>query len=201
MLVTGSAFHLRAQTDPASLPSRDAHDNLVIAADPYLEEVRYKDRFGKKNPFEAGVVAIEVFFRNEGDKPIRIGLEGIRLTLRPSGENRQRLEPLGSEEVADLVFNKGGQNPTISRAPYPRRGPKPARGKDWQQLETALRSVALGGDLVPPHGAIHGFLYFDLGHRYEWIPSGTLYFPDVKTFPEQKALLYFEVSLAAVRPR
>src|SRR5713101_6299554 len=59
----------QTQQDPASLPARDSHEGLLIAADPYQDATRYKTRFGKKNPYDAGILAIEVYFRNDNDKP------------------------------------------------------------------------------------------------------------------------------------
>jgi hypothetical protein len=198
----GPAPFARAQTDPATLPARESHDGLTISVDPYLEQARYKDRFGsKKTPFDAGIIAIEFFFRNDNDKPIRVGIDGIRLTLRAEGHDRQRLRSLSPEDVADQVWNPGTANPTAPRSPIPGRGKKLARGKDWQQLEAALRAVELSGDLVPPHGTLHGFLYFDMDNHFEWLSTGAIYFPDLKFFPEMKPLFYFDISLAAVRPR
>ncbi len=201
-LCSGSPRIAHAQTDSASLPARESHDGLVISADPYHEEARYKDRFGKKNPYDAGIVAIEVFFRNDNDRPIRVGLEGIRLILKPEGHDRQRLLPLTPEDVTDQIVNPAGaKNPTAPRVPLPRPIPRSSRGKDWQKIDNALQAVALSGDLVPPHGTLHGFLYFDVDDHYDWVYSGTLYFPDLKLIPEQKPLFYFEVSLAPARPR
>jgi hypothetical protein len=201
-LITSSVPVARAQSDPAALSARESHDGLTISVDPYLEAARYKDRFGnKKTPYDAGIIAIEIFFRNDNDMPIRVGIEGIRLTLKPEGHDRQRLQPLTPEDVADQVWNPGTANPTAPRTPIPGRGKKPARGKDWQQLQAALRAVMLSGDLVPPHGTLHGFLYFDLDSHFEWISTGGVYFPDLKVFPEMKPLFYFEVSLATSHPR
>jgi len=194
-----AGYIAQAQTPPASLPARDTHDGLTISADPYLSADRYKDRFGKKNPYDAGIMAIDIYLRNENDKPIRVGLDTIRLVLRPEGHDRQRIEPMKVEDVADQILVPGGPNPTVSRKPLPGHKPKAGRGKDWQELVSVLRGVGLDSDLVPPHGYIHGFLYFDMDYHFEWISSGDLYFPDLKFFPEQKALLYFEVSLASVR--
>src|SRR6266849_130683 len=83
-----------AQVDPASLPAHDAHDGLLIAADPYTDPTQYKARFGKKNPYEAGILAMDVYFRNDTDKPIRIDLESIRLPLAPPRVPRDGFESL-----------------------------------------------------------------------------------------------------------
>jgi hypothetical protein len=201
LCATPSVALAQAQTDPATLPARETHDKLTIAVDPYLDQARYKDRFGKKTPFDGGVVAIEVFFRNENEKPIRVGLESIRLILKPEGHDRQRLEPLAPEEVADAILGQNDPNPTVKRKPLPRGIPSSNRGKEWQQIMGALREAELSGDLVPPHGMLHGFLYFNVARHFEWLPDGDLYFPDLKLIPEQKELFYFEVSLSPARPK
>jgi hypothetical protein len=199
LFAAGAVFPVPAQTDPASLPAREKHDNLTISLDPYQDQARSKDRFGKKTPFDAGIVAIEIFFRNQNDKPIRVGLDTIRLVLKPEGHDRQRLLPLSPEDVADSILGREDPNPTVKRKPLPRGIPSSKRGKDWQQLTGSLREAALSGDLVPPHGVLHGFLYFDIDRHFEWLSDGDLYVPDLKFFPEQKDLFYFEVSLAPAR--
>src|ERR1700688_1794204 len=64
----------RAQTDPASLPAHDSHQSVVVGADPYVTAARYKDKFGKHTPYDAGILALEIFVRNDNDKPIRVNL-------------------------------------------------------------------------------------------------------------------------------
>src|ERR1035437_1149644 len=70
LLLLPGAFAQTAQTDPLTLRTRDAHQDLLIVADPYVSADRYKDKgtFGKKSPYEAGIVAINVYFRNDNDK-------------------------------------------------------------------------------------------------------------------------------------
>src|ERR1035437_5100154 len=80
------AFAQSAQVDPLTLRTRDLHQNLLIVADPYLSADRYQGPFGKKSPYEAGIVAIAVYFRNDNDSPIRLNLETIRLVISPPGE-------------------------------------------------------------------------------------------------------------------
>jgi hypothetical protein len=188
-----------AQVDLSSLPARDAHEGLLVAADPYQSAERYKARFGKKNPSDAGILAIEVFLRNDNDRPIRLDLQSIRLLLAPSGFQRQQLGPLAVEDVVDRILNKGGPNPTVSRRPIPLpgRGPKTGRGKEWNQLEAALRGAAFDMDVLPPRSSVHGFLFFDVNHRYDWLPYARLYVPDVTFLDNKQALLFFEVNLAA----
>src|SRR6266581_4602033 len=64
------AFAQTAQVDPLTLRTRDTHQNLTIAADPYISADRYnKVQFGKTSPYEAGIVAINVYFRNDRVNP------------------------------------------------------------------------------------------------------------------------------------
>ncbi len=190
----------RAQVDPASLPARDAHERLLVAADPYQDAARYKARFGKKTPHDAGILAIDVFFRNDNDRPIQVDRDTIRLLVTVPGLNRQRLESLEVEDVVDRILNKGGPNPTVPRRPLPGRGPKIGRSKEWKELEASLRATALETDILPPHASVHGFLFFDLNHRYDWLPHTRLYLPDLKYLDTKKPLLFFEVDLAAAGP-
>jgi len=193
----------RAQSDPASLPARDTHEGLLIAADPYTDGARYKARFGKKNPYEVGIMAVEVFFRNDNDKPIRLDLETIRLLLKPPGADRQKLGPLAVEEVADRILNKDKPDPTVHRKtiPVPGRGAKKSRGKEWDELVASLRSGAFETDLLPPHSTVHGIFFFDIDSHYEWVPYVRLYIPDLKFMDTNKPLLYFELDLGAARSR
>ena len=86
-----------AQIKPAELPAvstRDQHQKLLVVADPYLSAERYKSVFGKKTPYQRGIVAIEVYFQNGNDTPIRVDLSTIRLVVALPGEQKQNLPPL-----------------------------------------------------------------------------------------------------------
>ncbi len=190
------------QSDPSTLPARDAHEGLLIAADPYTDAARYRTRFGKKTPYDAGILALEVFFRNDTDKPIRMDLDTIRLLLSPPGYEKQRLGALAAEDVADRILNKGMRDPTVRRPlPIPGRGSKSGRGKDWEGLVAMLRASAITTDLLPPRSTVHGFLFFDLDRRFDWTPYARLYVPDLRFMTDKKALLFFEVDLATAHPR
>src|SRR5437879_9311905 len=161
-----------SSADPASLAARDSHQGLLIAADPNTFADRYKERFGKHTPYEGGILAIELFFRNDNDSPIRLNLKTMQLLMSAPGESRQRLEPLSAEEVADRVLAKPAKDPT-PRFPVPRVGPPPSNKHDktWEDFAATVRSAALGTDLLPPHATTHGFVYFDIDRHYEWISN------------------------------
>ena len=182
--------------DPASLPARDSHQGLLIAADPYTSADRYKKKFGKHTPYEGGILAIEIFFRNDNDSPIRVNLKTMQLLMSAPGESRQRLEPLAAEEVADRVLARPAKDPT-PRFPVPRVGPPPSkRDRNWEEFASVVRSAALATDLLPPHATTRGFLYFDIDRHYEWISNARVEIPDLAFMNDTKPLFFFEIDLA-----
>lgn len=180
-------------TDPAALPTHDSHQGLLIAADPYLTKERSEQKFGKKNPYSAGLLAIDVYLRNDSDGPLRLGLDSIELQIAPPGQPRQRLESLTAEEVAYLIVLPNGP------APRERRGPLPGVGggktKEVAKMEDSLRGLMLPGDLVGPHNTVHGFVIFDIARHFEDVEHATLYIPDVSRFGSGEKLFFYEIDL------
>jgi hypothetical protein len=195
-----AALALAAQQDPFAVQTRDTHQNLLIAADPYLSAERSKTPYGKKTPYEGGILAIDVHFRNDNDSPIRLDLDTVRLVVSRPGEQRQRLAPLTPEDAADRLVLEGHPNPRTPRHPFPfpGSGSQSGKGKAWDEMDTTLRSVALVADVVPPHGTIHGFLYFDMNHEYEAIRYSHLYIPDLTFMTDKRPLLFFEIDFSNV---
>ena len=189
-------FGLVAQTSPQGMPAHDAHQGCVISADPYTDAARSKEKFGKKHPYDAGVLALEVGLRNDTDNPISVNLERIRLMLEVPGDHKQSLEPLELDDAADRIAEPGGTNPVFSRSPLPGRKVKGGRGKDWQKLRSALTATALSSDILPPHSTTRGFLFFDVNRHFDWLAHASLYVPELRFVPSREELLYFEVELA-----
>lgn len=187
-----------ASADPASLPAHDSHQGLSIAADPYTSADRYKEKFGKHSPYDGGIVAIELFLRNDNDLPVRVNLKTMQLLIGAPGEARQRLDPLSPEEVADRVLAKP-KDPT-PRFPVPRVGAPPRKhDKNWEEFAGTLRSAALGSDLLPPHATTHGSVYFDIDRHYDWISNARFEIPDLAFMNDTKPLFFFEIDLASAR--
>jgi hypothetical protein len=197
MTVCASAL-LRAQSDLSSLPARDSHQDVTIAVKPYVSEKSYQDQFGKRTPYEAGILALEVFFRNDNDKPIRVNLGAIRLLVSRQDEPQQRLEQLSAEQVADRVLLQAPSDPRRPRLPFPigGRGGTSARDKNWEELAGRLRVAGVKSDLLAPKSTIRGFLYFDVDHHYDWLSSARLDVPDLKFMLDNQALFFFQVDLA-----
>jgi len=192
-----------ATPDPMSLQTRDAHQNLTIVADPYLKADRYKKEiFGKDSFYAAGIIAIDVYFRNDNDAPIRLNQGTIQLTISAPGQDRQRLGILSPEEVADRTLLTANSNIRAHRPfPFPSIPSGSGHSKDWMEMTTTLHSVALGTDVLPPHATTHGFLFFDMNHDFGAIHYAHLYIPDLAFMTDHQALFFFEVDLAGAPSR
>jgi hypothetical protein len=194
----GTSSVAYAQADPDNLPARDAHQGVVIAVDPYHTQVRAKERFGKKNPFDAGILAVEVVVRNDNDKAVKIDLETPCLLLTVPGQPRQRLVPLDLENVLNKVLYKDGPDPRQPRRrPLPGRFPKPPQPpKEWRELEEKWRPMLFEMDVLPPRSTARGVMFFDVNHHFDWLTHARLYVPNLQFVQDGQALLFFEVDLA-----
>lgn len=193
---------LAQRIDPGTLPARDTHEGVTVAADPYADPQRSKERFGKKHPYQAGLLAVEVVMHNDTTRPIRVNLGAIRLLLDPPGTSRQRLVPLDLETVIEKILHKerGGPNPTVSRLPIP-RPPKADRSKEWRQVEESIAPYLFTYDILPPQATVRGFFFFDMARRFDWVPHARVYVPELKFMDDGQALFFFEVDLAkAAKP-
>jgi hypothetical protein len=198
-MLHGQTQQAAASADAAALPAHDSHQGLLIAADPYLTSERSEQKFGKKHPYGAGLLALEVFLRNDTDGPMQVRLSSIELNVTAPGEPRQRLEPLTVQEAAYLIILPNGPNPKTRRSPIPGTGGGVSGGKtkDIAKMEDALRPEMIPGDMIGPHKTVCGFLLFDVDHHFERVSSATLYVPDVSRFGSGEKLLFFEVDLSA----
>lgn len=199
--VCGGIF-LRAQSDPASMPARDSHQGVTIAVKPYVSEKSYQDQFGKRTPFEAGILALEVFFRNDNDQPIRVNLDAIRLLVDRPGEPAQRLDALSAEGVADRVLLQAPSDLRRPRLPFPigGRGGSSARDKNWEELAGRMRAAGVHSDLLAPKSTLRGFLFFDINHHYDWLSGARLDVPGLAFMLNNQALFFFQVDLAPALP-
>ena len=196
LVVTGAAAQRR---DPTTLPAREAHEGLLIAADPYDDAARSKERFGKKSPHSVGILALEVYFKNDTDTAIRVDLARIRLAIEAPGESRQQIRPMPVGEVVNAIVYPEGLNPTAPRKPRPLPFPGSGTGtkdKDVKQVDDVLRPLAMEMDILPPRATVRGLLFFDLNRRFDQLAYAQLYVPDLAFVQDGKALMFFEVDLS-----
>src|ERR1700720_1874134 len=186
LLLCACAFGQSAPATPAPKPgtpaplSRDQHRGLTVSVDPYTEPARTKDKFGKANPHDVGVLPVEVFLRNDSDQPMRVNLETVQLEVTLKNGVRQEVDWLRAEEGAKLIAH-----PTGSADPHQKRLPLPMKigDKNVEKLANVLRPLTLDADVIPPKGTIHGFLYFDVSHEFAIVKRSSLYVPDVSIAP------------------
>lgn len=175
-----------------SLPE-DHHGGMSVSADPYTDTARAKQKFGKANPLQRGILPVEVFLRNETTSPIHIDLDTIQLDVHQSGGQLEGVDSLTAEDVAKTIAHPNGPP-----APKTRRFPigvsTGADGKTQKMLDI-LQPLALDADIVPPMGMIHGFLFFNVDGDFSLTAKSSLYMPDVTIVPSKKALIFFEVPL------
>jgi hypothetical protein len=184
-----------AKKDISTLRAHDLHQGMLVAADPWVKPEEYKARFGKKNPYDAGIIAIDVYFRNDGAQPIRLNLETIRLTISMPNQTDQELSPARPEAVAALVYDSKIKQPGATQRRLPIPTGSRNKSKEEQELAVALRGVMLSTDLIPPKTVVNGLLYFDLNSHFNYIAFARLYIPDLAEMGTNKPLLFFDVSL------
>jgi len=188
------------QAAPSPAPIQDSHEKMTIGIDPWTLASRYKERFPKKSPFSKGVVALRVSFRNDSDEGIKIDLPHIRLLLQLNEDERQELEPLTADEVADAVVLKAnGKDPTAKRIPLPIPigGAKPTRDKNWTDFRDDCQNAGMPSSVVAAHGTVEGLLYFDLRGEVELLQKARLYVPNLTMMSTKQPLSYFDIPLGA----
>ncbi len=163
-----------ATQQPSSLKttSLESHEGMTITARPWTDPALYKEKFPKKSPFAAGIVAIQVAFRNDSDESMKINLERIRLNVTLSEEDHLR------------------------RLPIPLGGPKIGHDKKWMEVEKSLNDASVQASIVAPHSTVQGLLYFNLRSQFDLLNAARLYVPEIVAIEKSHGLMYFEIDLA-----
>jgi hypothetical protein len=186
-----------AKSSTLQTSSLESHEGVTVSARPWLDAVQYKEKFPKKSPFAAGVLAVQVAFRNDSDQSVKIGLERIRLSFNLDDENRQELEPMKAAEVADAVLRPGGKDPTARRRlPLPVNPNASNKGKDFTELQNQAQNAAVPSGVVAAHSTVQGLLYFDMQGQFDLMHTAHLYVPDVAVMGKSEGLTYFEIDLS-----
>jgi hypothetical protein len=176
--------------------SLESHEGMTITAEPWTNPALYKAKFPKKSPYAAGIVAVQVAFRNDSDDSMKVNLERIRLNLTLSEEDHQALYPLSPDEAADVITHPSTKNVGIKRLPIPLGGPKTGRDKKWTEVEQSMRDAGVQASVVAPHSTVQGLLYFDLRSQFDLVNSAHLYIPEVVALEKNRGLLYFDIDLS-----
>src|SRR5215831_10288196 len=144
MALPWGANKMAAQSQDALRTSAlESHEGMTISARPWTDPALYKEKFHKKSPYAAGIVAVQVTFRNDSDDSLKVNLERFRMNITLSDDNRQALDPLTSEQSADVILKPGAKNIGKSRFPIPIGGPKVGHDKKWVEVEQELRQAGV----------------------------------------------------------
>jgi hypothetical protein len=197
-LAAQSAASSSARQQPASLKTSalESHEGMTISAQPWVDPALYKEKFHKKSPYAAGIVALQVTFRNDSDDSMKVNLERIRLNVTLSEEDRQALDALTAEQAADVIMKPGAKNVGMRRFPLPIGGPKVGHDKKWTEVEEELREAGVRASIVAPHSSVQGLLYFDLQGQFDLLGSAKLYVPEIVAIEKNRGLMYFEIDLS-----
>jgi hypothetical protein len=196
VLLANGVSHEQSQ-QPIRASAVESHEGLTISVLPLTEAAQYKEKFPKKSPRAAGILAVQVTLQNDTDQSVKISLERVRLLLMLSDNNRQQIEALNSSGVADVTLNPGGKDPTARRKfPLPSRGPSSGHDKNWTALEKAAREAAVPGSIVAPHSRLQGLMYFDLQGQFDLVSTAHLYIPELLVLEKNRSLTYFEIDLS-----
>jgi len=202
-LLAASLISSVAAQAPSSAPvSRDAasesHEGVTISVDPWTTASRYKDKFPKKSPFSGGVIGIHVRVQNSNDQGIKINVERIRLLVQIDEENRQELEPLSADDVADTVMLKdNGKDPTARRnpLPIPVGKPRPSRDANWTAMRDACQNAGVPTTVIGAHSSVEGLVYFNLRGEVDLLKAARLYLPSLTTMGSNQPISYFDVRI------
>ena len=203
LLLFATAAIPQTQNDPQPakaphMPYADSHEGMTLGVDPWTTASRYKQKFPKKSPFAGGVVALDVSFRNDTDKGVKVDLQRIRLLVEVSEDNRQELEPMSAEDVADTVLLKQHpKDPTQRRLPIPipSTGPKPARDSNWTTMRDACQNAAVPSNVIGAHSTVEGLVYFDIRGELDLLQSARLYVPNLATMGNNEPISYFDINI------
>jgi hypothetical protein len=180
-------------------PYTDTHEGMTVAADPWTNASRYKEKFPKKSPFTGGVVAVDVSFRNDNDKGVKVDLQRLRLVVEVSEDSRQELEPLSPDDVADTVLLKQtAKDPTAHRSPLPIPSigkPKGTRDSNWTNFRDACQNAAVPSGVIGAHSTVAGLVYFDIRGEIDLLQTARLYVPNLLMMQNNQPISYFDIAL------
>jgi hypothetical protein len=185
------------QQAPLKTTFLETHEGLTISARPWTDAALYKEKFPKKSPYAAGIVAMQVVFRNDSNESLKIGLGRIRLSFQIDQDNRQEVQALTAAQVADEVLKPGGKDPSKrQKIPLPVSIPRSGNDKKWTELEQQAENAGVPANVVAPHSTVQGLLYFDLQGQFDLLNGAHLYVPEIVAMESNRSLTYFEIDLS-----
>jgi hypothetical protein len=167
--------------DLDTLQTKQTIADVTIGAVPFEGAAEAATAFGKKNPYEHGVLPVLVMIRNGSKDAIR--LQSMKVEYRD--KDRQSIDPIPPAEVQ---FVEPPRRPTFGG---PTTIPGLGRKKKNPLAGPEIEIRAFAAKMLPPGESAHGFFYFRTGHR----SGATLYISGLQEAGTGKDLFFFEIPL------
>ena len=164
----------------AGYASHQTSEKVTIGVAAYVNDEENRPVFGKKNPYNYGVLPLLVVIQNDSGKTIRVQPLEVALV----GPNRDRIDATPAKDVRYLI---GPRRPNVVP------GPAGAKiGKSKNPLDTwAIEGRAFAAQVLPPGQSASGFFYFQTGYQR----GSSLYLSGLREAESGRELLYFEIPL------
>ncbi len=165
----------------ASYPAHETNAKVTIGADVYISGDKVRTAFGKRNPYELGVLPILIVVQNDSDKALN--LDRIKVEYIPPAGGKVAATP-----ASEVRFLNGPNRPEVMVGPA--GTPKIRRKKN--PLDTwEIEGRAFAAKMIPPGESVHGFFYFQTGFQRH----SKVYLNGIAEAGTGKELFYFEIPL------
>jgi hypothetical protein len=184
---------LKVKVNPAkTYPFHQSQGNVTIAVDPYETDEKIKTAFDVKGMEKLGIIPVNVIISNEGEDLISVSGQDVNLL----DAKNQSIESTPTEEVVQLILNKGKEPsaPGRSRSPLPFPRKDSVRG-DAFEIETDFTNKALKEARVTPKSTASGFVFFRLPSKQMKLSGYKVYIPEIKNLKTKQNLLFFEIEI------
>jgi hypothetical protein len=168
-------------------PAHEAHEDVIVAVDPYDTPEKSKAIFGKHDPLKIGILPLYVVITNNSKDAVRMDSLKVELTTA----NRESAGPIPAAVVSLRAQGKKiptGMEPRAGGSPIPRL---PRRADTGAISAIVDREFLLR--MIPPGETVGGFLFFDTGDVRHPLPGGHLYMTGLTWARTGRELLFFEV--------
>jgi hypothetical protein len=167
----------------STYPGHQTLDKITIAAVPYYTSQQAAEAFGKKNPYQEGILPVLVLLENGTGKTIRADLKAEFVDL--SNRHVEAMPP------GDVVLFNGVRKPPSIPGTGPSPIPLPRRNKKGPLNTWEIEGRAFVAKLIPPGEAVHGFVYFNTSYK----EGSKLYVTGLKDAASGADYFYFEVPI------
>jgi hypothetical protein len=180
-LLPGSKDEPKFVAGPAaSYASRQTSEKVTIGVKAYFDDEDTRPIFGKKNPYNYGVLPVLVVIQNDSPKTIRVHpLQAVWV-----GPERDRIEATPAKDVRYLT---APHRPVgISTSPLPKVLGHKNPLDTWE-----IEGRAFAAEMLPPGQSASGFFYFQTGYQR----GSSLYLSGLREADTGRELLYFEIPI------